>query len=157
MDLLDETCKEIIVTRIPVQRTPASPADSEDLTEQIRQFAFHLFESRGGDNGHDLEDWLEAERQLVTTPESKLVQRDGKFEISIPVDGYEAREIHVSAQPASLVVRAASSSKAGHKTLLGTIDLPAPIDTDLTTAKIDGGVLYVTAIRKKPHHEPAIV
>jgi hypothetical protein len=33
--------------------------------EQIAQRAFALYEQRGGANGGDLDDWLEAERQLL--------------------------------------------------------------------------------------------
>ena len=31
---------------------------------EIAQLAFHLYESRGRQDGHDLEDWLHAEEQL---------------------------------------------------------------------------------------------
>ena len=32
--------------------------------EEIAQFAYSLFESRGREDGHDVEDWLRAEQQL---------------------------------------------------------------------------------------------
>ena len=35
---------------------------SEELREKIQQKAYELFEQRGCEHGHDLEDWLEAER-----------------------------------------------------------------------------------------------
>jgi HSP20 family molecular chaperone IbpA len=150
------------VSRIPVQKAQgadaaAPSADTEVISEQIRQLAFHLFESRGGGDGHDLDDWLEAERELILTPETKLVQRDGRFEIRIPAAGYDARDIHVTALPASLIVKAASENRTGQKTLLGNIDLPEPIDVDRTTARLDNGILYVTAVRLNPEREPAAV
>lgn len=146
--------------RIPVEKADGTEADSAgagELTEQIRQLAFRLFESRGSGDGHDLDDWLEAEKMLILAPAMELVQRDGKFEIRVPADGYDAREIHVTAQPASVAVKAAAGSKTGQKTLLGTIDLPAPIEVDKTTARLAGGVLYVTAFRKSREREPAAV
>ena len=139
------------MTRIPVEKAngaDAAAAETETLTEQIRQLAYHLFESRGGSNGRDLDDWLAAERELIRTPESQVMQRDGKFEIRVPAEGYDAGEIHVTAGPASLTVRAAASGKSGNKTLLGTIDLPEPIDGDRTTARLDHGILHITAIRQ---------
>ena len=141
--------------RIPVEK--ATSADTETLSEQIRQLAYHLFESRGGAYGRDVDDWLEAERELVLNPESKLVQRDGKFEIHIPAAGFDARDIHVTALPASLVVKATSENKISHKTLLRTIELPGPIDVDRTTARLDNGILYVTAVRQSREREPAAV
>jgi HSP20 family molecular chaperone IbpA len=143
-----------MVTRIPVEK---AAADTGELMEQIRQLAFHLFESRGGGDGRDMDDWLEAERELIRTPESTLTQRDGKIEIRMAAEGYEAGDIHVTASPGALVVRAASSAKAGNKTLLGRVDLPEPIDADRATARLDHGVLYITAVRQVRDREPAAV
>jgi hypothetical protein len=33
--------------------------------EQIRRRAFEIFEQRGREDGHDLEDWLQAESELA--------------------------------------------------------------------------------------------
>ena len=142
-----------MVTRIPVEKTAA---DTADVSEQIRALAYHLFESRGGSDGRDLDDWLAAERELIVAPNSEVVQRDSRFEIRLPVEGYDPQEIHVSALPGSLVVKAAPE-QAGKKILLRTIDLPEPIDADRTTARLDNGILYVTAMRQKQEREPAAV
>jgi hypothetical protein len=32
---------------------------------QIRERAFQLFENRGSKHGHDMQDWLRAERQIL--------------------------------------------------------------------------------------------
>ncbi len=37
------------------------PASGE---EEIRQRAYELFEARGGEEGHELEDWLRAEEEI---------------------------------------------------------------------------------------------
>lgn len=148
------------MTRIPVEKADgaeAASAGAGDLTEQIRQLAFHLYESRGGGDGHDLDDWLEAERELILAPGSEVVQQDGKFEIRMPAEGYEPKEIHVTALPAALVVKAASERSSGQKILRQTIDLPQPIDVDRTTAKLDKGILYVTAVRQSQERQPAAV
>jgi hypothetical protein len=34
----------------------------DDMYEKIALRAYQIFERRGGESGHDLEDWLEAER-----------------------------------------------------------------------------------------------
>lgn len=41
-----------------------------DLLEKIQNRAFELYEQRGREDGHDLEDWLQAESELVQ-PKSK--------------------------------------------------------------------------------------
>jgi len=40
------------------------PPASIDL---IRERAFEIYEARGREAGHDLDDWLRAEREFVTT------------------------------------------------------------------------------------------
>ena len=42
------------------------PAQSiEDL---VRKRAYDLYEQRGGEHGHDLEDWLNAEAEIIEKP-----------------------------------------------------------------------------------------
>jgi outer membrane protein TolC len=38
---------------------------SVDIQEQLRRRAFELYEQRGREGGHDLDDWLQAESELV--------------------------------------------------------------------------------------------
>ena len=43
-----------------------SNPDSPELTEEIiRQRAYELFEQRGCEPGHDLDDWLQAEAEFM--------------------------------------------------------------------------------------------
>jgi phage terminase Nu1 subunit (DNA packaging protein) len=43
-----------------------------DLQEQIRFRAYELYEQRGGDHGHDLDDWLQAEWELTQQKPEKV-------------------------------------------------------------------------------------
>ena len=54
-------------------RTPAASesADATNLADSVARRAFELFLERGGVHGHDLDDWLAAERQLRGTPARK--------------------------------------------------------------------------------------
>jgi hypothetical protein len=38
---------------------------SLDLQEQVRRRAFELYEQRGREEGHELDDWLQAESEIV--------------------------------------------------------------------------------------------
>ena len=46
----------------PMAATDASPAMLS--TEAIASRAYDLFLERGGEHGHDIDDWLRAEREL---------------------------------------------------------------------------------------------
>jgi hypothetical protein len=41
--------------------------DPTQLEKQIRLRAYALYESRGGEDGHDLDDWLQAEAEILGT------------------------------------------------------------------------------------------
>jgi hypothetical protein len=48
-------------SRTITQRTEPT----SDLQEQIRRRAYELYEQRGRDDGHELDDWLQAEAELT--------------------------------------------------------------------------------------------
>ena len=55
----------------PTSTTPAPPSDTRsvesplDLQEHVRRRAFELYEQRGREDGHELDDWLQAESEIV--------------------------------------------------------------------------------------------
>lgn len=63
-----------------VNTPPSAPQDSGDTTaatidrERIANRAYERYMARGGADGQDLEDWLEAERELER--EHRTVDRD---------------------------------------------------------------------------------
>ena len=53
-----------VVSKNPPQ-PQATPSYATTTTrEQIAKRAYELFVARGGEHGHDQEDWLQAEREL---------------------------------------------------------------------------------------------
>ena len=44
--------------------TMATAQSSDALVETIRQRAYELFEQRGREHGHDLDDWITAELEV---------------------------------------------------------------------------------------------
>jgi hypothetical protein len=46
------------------QRPSEASAGSDELQERIARLAFQLYEARGREDGHDIEDWLRAEAVL---------------------------------------------------------------------------------------------
>ncbi len=54
---------------------PQITRDVQDLTEQIRQRAYELYELRGRADGHELDDWLLAESQLIQKQEATDSQK----------------------------------------------------------------------------------
>jgi hypothetical protein len=47
------------------RRSDAQPPKRDPLTEAIAERAYELFLERGAEPGHDLDDWLRAEREIL--------------------------------------------------------------------------------------------
>ena len=47
------------------RRSDGQPPKRDPLTEAIAERAYELFLARGAEPGHDLEDWLRAEREIL--------------------------------------------------------------------------------------------
>jgi len=50
----------------PTKKSPLKAVSQpRQLEDQIRERAYELYEARGREDGHDLEDWLRAEEQIT--------------------------------------------------------------------------------------------
>ena len=50
----------------PRRQSTNAPDDRlQNLEERIRQRAFELYEARGREEGHDIDDWLQAEAEIA--------------------------------------------------------------------------------------------
>jgi hypothetical protein len=54
------------------RRNDSSPQRHDPITEAIANRAYELFLARGGEHGHDLDDWLQAEQELLDTARSHM-------------------------------------------------------------------------------------
>jgi HSP20 family protein len=130
-----------------VQETAALPQpllkEMESISANIRSKAYELFLRRGDSPGSDVDDWLEAERQLMWLPDTELSEREKEFQVRIQVQGLEPKDIHIIAMPNSILLHAEPKSRESK--LLQRLDFPAPVNPDRVTAKLDKGILQVVA------------
>jgi len=50
----------------PSKKPPATvTSEPQELEYQIKLRAYELYEARGRENGHELEDWLRAEKEIT--------------------------------------------------------------------------------------------
>ena len=125
--------------------------------EAVRQRAFEYFEERGAQLGHELDDWLRAEKELVGWSAAELTEKDGAYDVQVALPGFDAKQVEVTATPNEIIVRAATEEEKISKkenivwTELGSsrvyrrIELGAAIDVNRTTASLDKGLLRIHA------------
>jgi CRISPR/Cas system type I-B associated protein Csh2 (Cas7 group RAMP superfamily) len=49
----------------PTKKTPRLVNESQELKKKIRKRAYQLYEERLWEGGHDVEDWLRAEEEIL--------------------------------------------------------------------------------------------
>jgi len=59
-----------------------APTEPETLVDQIRRRAYELYEERGREDGHELEDWLRAEEEIQEMRALSAAVRTIELELS---------------------------------------------------------------------------
>ncbi len=125
--------------------------------------AYELFEGRGRQDGHDLEDWLRAESELLNPMPVEITEADDQLIVRADVPGFRDEDIEVRVEPHRILIsgkreQAIRDQKKG-KTLYSekrsnevfrTLDLPEKIDLDNAKATLQDGTLEVVLPKAAP-------
>jgi HSP20 family molecular chaperone IbpA len=155
-------------TSFAVQRTEERPitiTPIENLMDRISrisqataQRAYEIFEGKGRNFGHDLDDWFEAEAGLLHPVHVNVTDAGENLEVKAEIPGFSEKEIEVSVEPGRLTItgkRETETRKEDKKgktvysescsnQILRIVDLPASVDAEKTTATLKNGVLQLT-------------
>jgi len=141
----------------------------EKRIEDVRCRAFELFERRGCELGHELEDWLKAEREVFGWPTAEMIEKDKEYEFQMALAGFDAKDVGVTASPSEIIVHAQTKSEMkaedsnvvwtefGSNDLYRRFGIPQPIDVDKTRATLDKGILRITVARVAATKDEPIV
>jgi len=137
----------------------------EKRLEGVRQRAFELFQNRGREIGHALDDWLKAEHEVLGWPAAEMTEIDGKYEVDLTLPGFDAKQVQVTATPSEIIVHAQYEpekkeekcqvlwTEFGPNDVYRLFETPQPIDVDNIQATLDKGMLHVIAA-KAPEAKP---
>ena len=157
------------MSQVAIQRVNDADKTSLPIFEEIakrfdavRQRAFHLFENRGSEPGHDREDWLKAERELFGWPAAELAEKDGVYEIQVSLPGFESNDVEVTSTASEVIIHAENKqekksqkdgvvwSEFGSNDVYRRFELPKPINVEKITANLKNGVLRIIAPESVP-------
>jgi len=162
---------QVAITKVKDAEKKALPVFDEiaKRLEAVQRRAFELFEQRGREDGHELEDWLQAEHELFGWPAAELAEKNGAYEIGVTLPGFEAKDVEVTATPAEVVIHAATQKEKksekdnvlwtefGSDDVYRRFQVPNAINVDQVTAKLDNGLLRVIAPKIANAKEPQMV
>jgi HSP20 family protein len=87
-------------------------ADFDRLMRSIRRRAYELFECRGRTNGADLEDWFQAEAELLFPLKIETTEEPGKCTLRVSLPGFFANDLKVYTLGSNLVLKGAGTAKS---------------------------------------------
>jgi HSP20 family molecular chaperone IbpA len=161
---------KVAVTKVAEPHTAARPLFEEisELFETVRRRAFELFQARGFTDGRDVDDWLQAEQELLNSPPVELIENDTEFRVRIPVPGFDAKDLQVTALSDVIILQAdvktedhSNDAKVlirefNSKKLFRRIEMPSAVDLDRVTATVENGVLQLIAGKAAPVKEKKV-
>jgi HSP20 family molecular chaperone IbpA len=125
----------------------------KSVHEQIRARAF---QQQHGE-GHELEDWLAAERDVLYSPPCILTETEDEIHLQAAVPCVDTKSLQVDVMPHSITIEGRMLKtkacrgetihrpKFGGEQLLRQFDVPARINPKFAQAILENGVLNITA------------
>ena len=126
--------------------------------DSISHRAFEIFERNGKGFGRELEDWLQAEAEVLHPMHVEITTTDEALTVNAEVPGFAEKDIQVSVEPRRLTIsgkrESAREEKKGKTVysercageIFRALELPADVDTASSAIKAvyDKGVLTIT-------------
>jgi HSP20 family molecular chaperone IbpA len=149
-------------TAVQIAREPttAKPLKVESLAahvdaifDAISRRAFEIFEGSGHAPGREVDNWFQAERELLHPVHIQVNESEGALEIQAEVPGFSEKELEVNVEPRRLVISGKRDTKTEGKNekavysefcsdqILRIVDLPAEVETNKVVANLRNGVL----------------
>lgn len=124
----------------------------QDTFNALSRRAYEIFEGNGRTFGRDLEDWLQAERELFHPVHVSIEESDDSLAVKAEVPGFSEKELEINIEPRRLTITGKREAKKEEKgrtvyaercadQILRIVDLPVDIETNKVTATLTNGVL----------------
>jgi HSP20 family protein len=129
---------------------------ASEILQEISRRAYEIFEGNGRTFGRDLEDWLQAERELLHAVHIHLSESGEALELKAEVPGFTEKELSISVEPRRLIItgkRETKKEETKGKTIysetcaneiLRVVALPIEVETEKVTATLKNGVLELS-------------
>jgi HSP20 family molecular chaperone IbpA len=141
-----------------VSLRPSEPADLQEKMQKVQLAIAHraheLFEARGREHGHDLEDWLRAESELLFPVSIAMSETKDQVSVRANVNGFDQSELEVSVEPRRITIlgkreQSTTEAEAGATRhtgsrpdqILEVVDLATEVVPERAIIELQAGVL----------------
>jgi len=137
----------------------------DKVYDSIARRAFELFKGNGQSAGHELDDWIRAETELLHPVRLEMTESDEFFTVLAEVPGFGAKDVEIKVEPQRLIIagrREIKDEKNGRKIqcewcadqILRVVNLPAAVDVNKVNATLRDGILQID-LPKAAHSKAA--
>lgn len=126
-----------------------------EWSNRIAERAYEFFAASGFTNGHDREDWLKAEQELLKPIACEVTDAGGEVIVKAEVPGLDAQDLDVRLNGSHLVIAGRHDTSHEEKENNGNtfylelksrqvyrmIELPASVTAEHAQAELENGVL----------------
>ena len=146
----------------PAIRMGALSDEIRQMFDSVARRAFQIFQSNGQGFGHDVENWLQAERELFHPAHLDVSESAEGFSVRAEVPGFAAKELEVNIDGQRLTISGKREKHEERKDkksvyseycsgqVLRVMDLPARVKADAATASLNDGILEVEIPKAAP-------
>ncbi len=129
-----------------------------DFRHRIAQRAFDLCSQRGWLHGHDIEDWLRAESEVLTPAAVEVVDNDDEYSAEVEVPGFREQDLDILCDTNRVLIRGNNEKSSCRNDQSGrvlysdrqsnqifrVIELPQEIKPEECQAVVRDGMLNLT-------------
>ena len=122
----------------------------QEISDAVARRAYEIYEQRGRADGHQEDDWRQAESELVLPLMVTVADAGRNLTIEAAVPGFSASEVEVGLEPRRVTIagqrQAGDAARAECRAtwVFRALELPEDVDPSDATATFDEGVLEVT-------------
>ncbi len=130
----------------------------------IARRAYDLFEARGGEHGHDWEDWFRAESEFLRPVSVSIAETEDRISVRANVFGFAESELRVSVEPRRITIlgkkeMSVTESEGGKveyidwypDQILKLIDLTTEVMPESSVVELQAGLLKCELPRAARH------
>jgi HSP20 family protein len=142
---------------VAIRKASSILDEIQEMRDRVMRRALEIFENNGGSFGRDLDDWLQAEQELLWRPAVELRETNDGFLIEAATSGVDPRDLDIEVTSEDIVLKADKQHEhqqdkgivhicefpAGK--MFRSIHLPKRINPDKVRAEFKNGLLRVTA------------
>lgn len=131
------------------------PRRAKEIQELIARRAYTIYESRGHVDGHDREDWLQAESEVLAPLFVGLIELNDDLTVNLGITTCELPQLRVSVEPFRLIVsgkRKVSRGKVARSypdgkprgvEIFHVVDFPVQVEPSRAEATLSNGLLQL--------------